>query len=434
MATTAAFEVSDSEAAQVPFQRREKSNLMFEGAAPQGLSRQVIGRLAAGSLLIGAVVVGVSIFGSRPSSTVAPLSRHPQQAFEVTSGSANRWAEQPVANLPGIEGAQLSVRMLGADINGTHIVGHLATLANPLERVSLALPPGGCGTRELTTVTARAHRPVCKLAINAGYFNVDNGACIGNVVSHGEIVQTVPLSQGNVNFGVRGGKFFIGYLSPDEIAGFEFLVSGVVWLVRDGKNYVKQGWAEANITVQTSGTKYATNLASRTAVGYDSAGRLIIVQIDGSIAVGHNKRGMDMSMVADVLIRHGAVNAINLDGGGSSTMALNGILINYPSDNRPPSCDASRLYQCERQVSTVLCIHERSTSASDAGAPSGGGASSPLTLAMGGVAILLAGAGFALLMQCLICASNEDESYPKQLSTESTRSVRAVARQRHAAK
>merc|ERR1712228_953854 len=137
------------------------------------------------------------------------------------------------------------------------------------------------------------------------------------------------------------------------------LVSGVVWLVRNGKNNVDRGWKEANTTVQTSGDKYATNLASRTAVGYDAQGRLIIVQVDGSIAVGHNKRGMDMTELAKLLIQHGAVQAINLDGGGSSAMARNGVLINYPSDNQPPSCDKSGLYQCERPVSTVLCLHEQ---------------------------------------------------------------------------
>jgi len=252
----------------------------------------------------------------------------------------------------------MEVRMLGQQVNGTHIVGHLVTLANPAGRVSLALPPGGCGTRSLTSVTAKAHQPMCRLAINAGYFNVDNGNCIGNVVSHGAVIQTVPLSEGNVNFGIKDGKYAVGYFKPEEAQGFDTLVSGVVWLVRDGKNNVQQGWDEANITVQTSGKKYATSLASRTAVGYDAAGRLIIVQIDGSIAVGLG-RGMNMAQLADLLIQHGAVNAINLDGGGSSSMVREGVLINYPSDSRPPSCDPSGLYQCERPVSTVLCIHER---------------------------------------------------------------------------
>jgi len=133
----------------------------------------------------------------------------------------------------------------------------------------------------------------------------------------------------------------------------------VTWLVRNGKNYVSQGWKEANTTVQTSGDKYATNLASRTAVGVNKQGQLIIIQVDGSIAVGHKKRGLNMFQLADLLVENGAVHAINLDGGGSSAMAKDGVLINYPSDMFPPSCDESGKHQCERPVSTVLCVHEQ---------------------------------------------------------------------------
>mmetsp|Transcript_60614 Transcript_60614/g.120091 ORF Transcript_60614/g.120091 Transcript_60614/m.120091 type:complete len:363 (-) Transcript_60614:38-1126(-) len=282
----------------------------------------------------------------------------PSIAAYMPIDDAPKVTTKSIAGASDAESAQLQVRMVGFEVNGVHITGHLGKLANPASRVSLALPPGGCGSRELVTVTSQEHQPRCKFAINAGYFNVHNGACIGNVISHGVIVQTVPISEGNVNFGIKNGKFHIGYITPQEMPGFDMMVSGVVWLVRNGKNNVERGWKEANTTVQTSGNKYATNLASRTAVGWDADGKLLVLQIDGSIAVGHNKRGMDMTTLADVLIKHGAVEAINLDGGGSSAMALDGMLINYPSDNQPPSCDPSGLYQCERPVSTVLCIHE----------------------------------------------------------------------------
>jgi hypothetical protein len=190
--------------------------------------------------------------------------------------------------------------------------------------------------------------------------------------------------------------------------GYDMMVSGVVWLVRNGKNNVDRGWKEANTTVQTSGDKYATNLASRTAMGWDKDGRLIVLQIDGSIAVGDNKRGMDMSMLADALIKHGAVEAINLDGGGSSAMAVDGVLVNYPSDMRPPSCDPSGLYQCERPVSTALCIHEveGEQAATDyealileqqgSAVASAGTGLSPIILLFGGA--LLFGLGSALIL------------------------------------
>jgi len=219
------------------------------------------------------------------------------------------------------------------------------------------------------------------------------------------------MSQGNVNFGIKNGKFHIGYVDPVDISGFDMLVSGVVWLVRNGENNVERGWKEANITVQTSGDKYATNLASRTAVGWDKNGALLVVQIDGSIAVGANKRGMDMSMLADALIQHGAVEAINLDGGGSSAMAVDGQLINYPSDMKPPSCDPSGLYQCERPVSTILCIHEQEGAAAAAayealmderqgGAVDASSAGpSPFLLLLGGALLFGVGAAATLLVR-----------------------------------
>jgi len=386
--------------------------------------------LLAGSMLV--VLLGAANVGTFLNSDRTAARR----LFSLTEKSTSHsWTEQKIAQVPGVPEAQFNVRMLGAEVGGSHIVGHLVTLSNPMQRVSLALPPGGCGTRELTTVTSQKHRPACRLAINAGYFNVTDGNCIGNVVSHGNVVQTVPLAQGNVNFGIKGGKFFVGYFTPEEIQGFDHLVSGVVWLVRDGKNYVDQGWMEANITVQTSGDKYATNFASRTAVGYDESGRLIIMQIDGSIAVGANKRGMDMKTLADELIRHGAVQAINLDGGGSSAMAQDGVLISYPSDMKPPSCDPSGLFQCERPVSTVLCIHEQEAvvvpmDGAFVAPHSGSGGLSWVVLVVGGFGALLAGVAFALVARYCINGSGDDNDWERQLSTGSTNSARSVLKGR----
>ena len=51
--------------------------------------------------------------------------------------------------------------------------------------------------------------------------------------------------------------------------------------------------------------------------------------------------------LADFLVQHGAVNALNLDGGGSTTFVLNGILANFPSDYwwvRPVLCECCRCF------------------------------------------------------------------------------------------
>jgi exopolysaccharide biosynthesis protein len=42
--------------------------------------------------------------------------------------------------------------------------------------------------------------------------------------------------------------------------------------------------------------------------------------------------GMSLPEFADLLLKLGACQAINLDGGGSTTMVLEGQIVNYPSD------------------------------------------------------------------------------------------------------
>lgn len=41
---------------------------------------------------------------------------------------------------------------------------------------------------------------------------------------------------------------------------------------------------------------------------------------------------MNLYDFADLLVNIGLVNAINLDGGGSATVAEHNVIVNYPSD------------------------------------------------------------------------------------------------------
>uniref|UniRef100_A0A8C8SDH1 N-acetylglucosamine-1-phosphodiester alpha-N-acetylglucosaminidase n=1 Tax=Pelusios castaneus TaxID=367368 RepID=A0A8C8SDH1_9SAUR len=73
------------------------------------------------------------------------------------------------------------------------------------------------------------------------------------------------------------------------------------------------------------------------------------IRKDGSLVFGLNLWEM-----AEFLKQHGVINAINLDGGGSATLVLNGTLASYPSDH----CQSDNMWRCPRSVSTVMCIHE----------------------------------------------------------------------------
>uniref|UniRef100_A0A8C7FBT6 N-acetylglucosamine-1-phosphodiester alpha-N-acetylglucosaminidase n=1 Tax=Oncorhynchus kisutch TaxID=8019 RepID=A0A8C7FBT6_ONCKI len=63
--------------------------------------------------------------------------------------------------------------------------------------------------------------------------------------------------------------------------------------------------------------------------------------------------GMTLWELAHFLKGQGVINAINLDGGGSSTYVANGSLTSYPSDH----CVSDPMWCCPRRVSTILCVH-----------------------------------------------------------------------------
>lgn len=97
--------------------------------------------------------------------------------------------------------------------------------------------------------------------------------------------------------------------------------------------------------VTGSGRFFARN--PRTAVGLRRDGKLLLVVIDGR--QGSYSAGATLRETAELMQALGSVEAINLDGGGSSEMVLNGVVVNRPSDGP------------ERPVSSALAILRRST-------------------------------------------------------------------------
>ncbi len=68
---------------------------------------------------------------------------------------------------------------------------------------------------------------------------------------------------------------------------------------------------------------------ARTIAGVDREGRLILVTADGVPGVSE---GLTLTEEARLMRALGAVDAMNLDGGGSTTFVVGGTTVNYPSD------------------------------------------------------------------------------------------------------
>ena len=247
---------------------------------------------------------------------------------------------------------------------GRSALGTITFVNQPRTTFSVLEPfsPGSCNNfwpgRATVEVTASRRSGGCLVAQNAGYFRMGTSACLGNIVSDGRFVRESDHVV-NANFGIKAsGKIFVGYLSNEEVKNktdpFLQLLSGVIWLVKNGSNFVNESMRiESDHNEETGNlTEFVNVVSARTAVGHDKLGRVMMAVVDGQT----RKRGVNLFELADIMIRQGAVNAINLDGGGSATLVREGVLANHVSDH----CAGGPEYRCMRQVSTVVCAHGES--------------------------------------------------------------------------
>lgn len=181
-------------------------------------------------------------------------------------------------------------------------------------------------------------------AINGSFFNTKTGG------------STVFLKQNDSIYSRTVEKF----TSYRENAGFAINKQGGLSVVKRPD----QGWEslEAYTTLLASGPllidkddivnqknqAFNTNRHPRTAIGVTKDNRLIAVVVDGRNA---NAQGASIEELSTIMKALGCTEAMNLDGGGSSTAWVkdNGV-VNYPSDNKKFD------HKGERAVANAICF------------------------------------------------------------------------------
>ncbi|PWM76576.1 MAG: exopolysaccharide biosynthesis protein [Phascolarctobacterium sp.] len=113
-------------------------------------------------------------------------------------------------------------------------------------------------------------------------------------------------------------------LGSDAADAAELVIGAGPSLVTDGKADVRS--AEENIAGDI-----ARGRAPRTAIGVKKDGTVILLVVDGRSS---SSAGMSLQELADYMVKLGAWQALNFDGGGSSEMVLDGKILNNPSDGR----------------------------------------------------------------------------------------------------
>jgi exopolysaccharide biosynthesis protein len=119
----------------------------------------------------------------------------------------------------------------------------------------------------------------------------------------------------------------------------EDIVGGVPQLIKNGK-------IEITWQAEKSSKDFVETRHPRTAVAKLKDSKFLMVTVDGrqpNVSVG-----MNLNELAEMLLELGAADAMNLDGGGSTTMFVKDKVVNLPSDKTG-----------ERPVSDVILVFPR---------------------------------------------------------------------------
>lgn len=217
----------------------------------------------------------------------------------------------------------ISVETISTRIQGKLVAGHIATVDLTDPRVQIVVSdgaPGGVVTRRATDQWATDAD--LDLAINANYFGVIDATqaqLIGLSIANGVLVSS-PRRFGadwDPALAIRGdGTALAGSIGLDALDGLAVAVAGVgpsdadavagTMLIDDGVNL----GATARVSPATR--------EPRTAIGTNADGTTLFLAVIDGRQPGWSE-GVTLPDLADLLLDRGVFDAVNLDGGGSSS-------------------------------------------------------------------------------------------------------------------
>ena len=151
------------------------------------------------------------------------------------------------------------------------------------------------------------------------------------IPSDGYVISAVGQSREWLKTHVRKGSkvTFSWHLNPTESEGSRDWMRAYSML-GGGPQLIKSGKIAITDTQEKMAAGFATDRHPRTAIAKLESGKLLLVTVDGRQP--GISTGMSLDMLARLLLEFGAAEAINLDGGGSTTMVIHNKIVNRPSD------------------------------------------------------------------------------------------------------
>ncbi len=164
-----------------------------------------------------------------------------------------------------------------------------------------------------------------------------NGEMTGTFEALYTDVAKMPIQPGNAILSVSGPRAnLVRSLIPGERVTIRFESKGLDWnkvdqIMGGGPYLLRDGKVSVDAARQGFNDAFTNKRHPRTAIGRTSNGDVWLVVIDGRQKMSD---GATLPETAVIMQRLGCVEAVNLDGGGSSAINILGLTLNRPSDGK----------------------------------------------------------------------------------------------------
>ncbi|MDR2284537.1 MAG: phosphodiester glycosidase family protein [Sphingobacterium sp.] len=207
------------------------------------------------------------------------------------------------ANISNLFGSRQEINIIEINLKKHKKALRLAALSRGLEK---------------TSVLAESRNAI--VAINGGFFNMKDGGAVDFIKVDQHIVNTTASHSSRANaYLAFDSKNVLISTDSTQISSFpNILLSGPL-LLKNGQETL------------LAKNAFNDNRHPRTAIAI-KGNNLILFTVDGRNA---NSQGLSLTELAKIFRWYGCQDAMNLDGGGSTTMYIKeqGV-VNYPSDNK----------------------------------------------------------------------------------------------------
>jgi exopolysaccharide biosynthesis protein len=202
---------------------------------------------------------------------------------------------------------------------------------------------------ELTSILAKQNKALA--AVNGSFFDVKKGGAVDFIRIDGKVLDTtrhngkriaehqmsaLTIQDNKIN--IAKARDSIDFKWETHLEAPNVMVTGPL-LIWDGKRY------------PLSKTAFNDNRHPRTCACITNKKELILLTADGRTA---EAQGLNLTELTTLLLSLNCQSAVNLDGGGSTTLYLEGKgVVNMPCDNKKFD------HEGERKVSNILIFKKK---------------------------------------------------------------------------